>query len=189
LALRASSIARCSASALAFASASARARLRFRLRLGARRLVRLGRLAPLLLGRLLLAHELAHVVRRRGHDALRRRGRLARRGEIELVLGRFAGERIGLFLARLEDPRIAVLQQLVDRDLGRPLVHLDLLHDLAEVGLAVDHLEDLHEVLRERRRFLVDLRNTLRGLGENRASFHPGGPGVRVGFGGAPIMA
>src|SRR5262249_55054623 len=94
----------------------------------------------------------------------------------EVVLSAAFGERIGLFLARFEDAREAVLHQLVEHDLARSLVHLDLLHDLAEAGLAVDHLEDLHEVLRERGRLLVDLRDALRGLGEYRASIHPISP-------------
>jgi hypothetical protein len=47
------------------------------------------------------------------------------------------------------------------------------LRDLAEVRLAVDELQDLHEVLGKRGRSLVDLRDAFRGLGENRCLVHP----------------
>jgi hypothetical protein len=105
----------------------------------------------------------------RGNDALRRRGHLARCREIEIVL---AGERIGLLLANLEDAREAVLGEGVQRLFEGALVEIGLLHQLAEVRLAVDELQDLHQVLRKRGGFLVDLGDAFRGLRENRIAIH-----------------
>src|SRR6185437_13651729 len=143
--------------------------LRLGLRAHARLLVRLLARLALRIGLFLLAHQLADVVRRARDHALRGGGHLARRGEVEVV---FAGERIGLFLAHLEDAGEAVLGEGVERLLERVLVEVGLLHDLAEVRLAVDELEDLHQVLRERSGFLVDLRDALGGLREYGGAIH-----------------
>src|SRR6185312_13955212 len=75
-------------------------------------------------------------------------------------------------LARLEDPSVAVLGEAVEGLRERLGIHVGLFLDLAEVGLAVDELQDLHQVPREGGRLLVDLRDALRGLGVNRRSIH-----------------
>ncbi len=121
------------------------ARFRLDLRLAARGVLRLRGGLARGVGLLLLAHQLADVVGRAGHHALRGGGHLAGRGEVEIVVG---GEGIGLFLARLEDARVAVLGEGDERFLELPLVDVGLVEELAEVRLAVDQLQDLHQVLR-----------------------------------------
>jgi hypothetical protein len=68
--------------------------------------------------------------------------------------------------------REAVLGEGVERLFEGALVEIGLLHQLAEVRLAVDELQDLHQVLRKRSGFLVDLGDAFRGLGENRIAIH-----------------
>ena len=126
--------------------------------------------APVGIRLFLLADELADVVGGAGDHALRGGGHLAGRGEVEVV---FLGEGIGLFLARFEDACEAVLGEAVEGLLERRLVEVGLFEKLAEIGLAVDQLEDLHQVLRKRRRPLVDLRDAFRGLRENSGPIHP----------------
>ncbi|HEX3099270.1 MAG TPA: hypothetical protein VHQ02_16230 [Usitatibacter sp.] len=133
---------------------------------------------------LLLADELADVVRGAGDHALGARGHLAGRGEIEVV---FLGERVLLFLAHLEDARESVLREGVERLLERGLVELGLLRELREARFAVDELQDLHEVLRKRGGPLVDLRDAFRGLGEYGGAIHRLPPFFSSPLG--PIMA
>jgi hypothetical protein len=123
--------------------------------------------------RFLLPHQLADVVGGARDDALRRcRRQLVGGGEVEVVFVP-GGERVGLFLAGLENAGEAVLGEGIERLLEDTLVDLGFLDELAEVRLAVDELEDLHQVLGEGRGFLVDLRDALRGLRENGGSIHP----------------
>jgi hypothetical protein len=153
-----------------------RARARFGLRLGLEASLLVGGFLRLAVGLALglLRRERADVVGRRRDDALRRAGHRAffRRGEVEVVVATL-GERVELLLLGLEDAGEAVLGEGVQRALEDVLVELGLLDQLPEIGLAVDELEDLHQVLRKRGGFLVDLRDAFRGLRENGCLIHP----------------